>query len=63
MVLFVHGPLLFEHGLRGNNMEAPLLLCYCGGVYHYLAWATRRRRCDATPAHRGRGAVSSSSAS
>ncbi len=39
MVLFVYGPLLFEHGLRGNNMEAPLFLCYCGGVYHYLAWA------------------------
>jgi 4-amino-4-deoxy-L-arabinose transferase-like glycosyltransferase len=34
--LFVFGPLLFEHGLRGNNMEAPLLLCYCGGMYHYL---------------------------
>ena len=39
MVLFVYGPLLFEHGLRGNNMEAPLFLCYCGGVFHYLAWA------------------------
>jgi 4-amino-4-deoxy-L-arabinose transferase-like glycosyltransferase len=39
-VLFVYGPLLFEHGLRNNNMEAPLVLCYCGGVYHYLAWAT-----------------------
>jgi 4-amino-4-deoxy-L-arabinose transferase-like glycosyltransferase len=34
--LFAFGPLLFEHGLRGNNMEAPLLLCYCGGMYHYL---------------------------
>ena len=41
-VLFVYGPLLFEHGLRNNNMEAPLFLGYCGGVYHYLAWATRR---------------------
>ena len=40
MVLFVYEPLLFEHGLRGNNMEAPLFLCYCGGVYHYIAWAT-----------------------
>ncbi|HEX2452312.1 MAG TPA: hypothetical protein VHI99_01325 [Vicinamibacterales bacterium] len=39
MVLFVYGPLLFEHGLRGNNMEAPLFLCYCAGVYHYQAWA------------------------
>jgi 4-amino-4-deoxy-L-arabinose transferase-like glycosyltransferase len=39
LVLFVYQPLLFNHGLRNNNMEAPLLLCYCGGVYHYLAWA------------------------
>jgi 4-amino-4-deoxy-L-arabinose transferase-like glycosyltransferase len=39
MILFVHTPLLFEHGLRSNNMEAPLLLAYCGGVYHFLAWA------------------------
>jgi 4-amino-4-deoxy-L-arabinose transferase-like glycosyltransferase len=40
MVLFVYEPLLFTHGLRNNNMEAPLFLCYCGGVYHYLAWAS-----------------------
>jgi len=26
MLLFSYGPLLFEHGLRGNNMEAPLFL-------------------------------------
>ena len=39
MVLFVYGPLLFQHGLRGNNMEAPLMLCYCGAVFHYVAWA------------------------
>jgi 4-amino-4-deoxy-L-arabinose transferase-like glycosyltransferase len=39
-VLFVYGPLLFEHGLRNNNMEAPLVLGYCGGIYHYLAWAS-----------------------
>jgi 4-amino-4-deoxy-L-arabinose transferase-like glycosyltransferase len=39
MVLFVYEPLLFVHGLRGNNMEAPLVLAYCGGVYHWLAWA------------------------
>jgi 4-amino-4-deoxy-L-arabinose transferase-like glycosyltransferase len=39
-VLFVYGPLLFEHGLRNNNMEAPLVLCYCGAVYHYLAWSS-----------------------
>ena len=43
MVLFVYEPLLFEHGLRGNNMEAPLFLCYCGGIYHFLAWGEPRR--------------------
>jgi 4-amino-4-deoxy-L-arabinose transferase-like glycosyltransferase len=40
LVLFVYEPLLFTHGLRNNNMEAPLFLCYCGGIYHYLAWAS-----------------------
>ena len=44
LVLFTYSPLLFEHGLRNNNMEAPLVLCYCGGVYHYLAWATAQAR-------------------
>ncbi len=34
--LFAFWPLIFDHGLRGNNMEAALLLCYCGGVYHFL---------------------------
>ena len=38
LVLFVHEPLLFEHGLRSNNMEAALLLAYCGGIYHFLRW-------------------------
>jgi 4-amino-4-deoxy-L-arabinose transferase-like glycosyltransferase len=42
--LFLHGPLLFEHGLRSNNMEAALLLGYCGGVYHALAWSTASGR-------------------
>ena len=48
LALFVHRPLLFEHGLRTNSMEAPLFLAYCGGVYHFLEWgglgATRRGR-------------------
>jgi 4-amino-4-deoxy-L-arabinose transferase-like glycosyltransferase len=48
VVLFADPDLLFEHGLRNNNMEAPLVLCYCGAVYHFLAWgsaeAVRRRR-------------------
>ncbi len=39
LVLFAHAPLLFQHGLRSNNMEAALLLAYCGGIYHYLGWA------------------------
>ena len=43
LVLFIHGPLLYEHGLRENNMEAPLFLSYCGGLYHYLAWASSDR--------------------
>jgi 4-amino-4-deoxy-L-arabinose transferase-like glycosyltransferase len=38
LVLFTYPPLLFLHGLRTNNMEAALLLAYCGGVYHFLAW-------------------------
>lgn len=48
LILFVHQPLLFDHGLRSNNMEASLVLCYCGGVFHYLGWTAaaddRRRR-------------------
>jgi hypothetical protein len=42
-VLFVYQPLLFQHGLRNNNMEAPLVLCYCGAVYHYLVWVANER--------------------
>lgn len=45
MLLFVHWPLLLDHGLRTNNMEGPLFLCYCGGIYHFLRWhATEGRR-------------------
>jgi 4-amino-4-deoxy-L-arabinose transferase-like glycosyltransferase len=39
LTLFVHWPLLFEHGLRSNNMEAALLLSYCAGVFHFMRWA------------------------
>lgn len=39
LVLFAHGPLLFQHGLRSNNMDAALVLAYSGGVYHYLRWS------------------------
>ena len=44
LVLFVYGPLLFEHGLRNNNMEAPLVLAYCGAIFHYLLWSTAAAR-------------------
>jgi 4-amino-4-deoxy-L-arabinose transferase-like glycosyltransferase len=51
LILFAHWPLLFEHGLRSNNMEASLVLCYCGGIFHYLGWTSsadeRRRRLHA----------------
>jgi dolichyl-phosphate-mannose-protein mannosyltransferase len=43
LILFVHDPLLFQHGLRTNTMEAPLFLCYCGGTYHYFAWLAAER--------------------
>ena len=46
LVLFTIYPLLFEHGLRSNNMEAALVLSYCGAVYHFARWvegsSTRR---------------------
>lgn len=38
LVLFTLDPLIFEHGLRSNNMEAPLFLAYCGGLYHVARW-------------------------
>lgn len=47
LILFAHRPLVFDHGLRSNNMEAALVLCYSAGVYHFFAWSaaeTRRRR-------------------
>jgi 4-amino-4-deoxy-L-arabinose transferase-like glycosyltransferase len=45
MLLFVHWPLLLDHGLRTNNMEGSLFLSYCGGMYHFLRWqATEGRR-------------------
>lgn len=43
LVLFAFYPLVFDHGLRTNNMEAPLLLCYCGGMYHFMAAAEHER--------------------
>lgn len=43
-VLFVHQPLLFEHGLRSQNMEAALVLSYCGAMFHALAWSSSDSR-------------------
>ena len=39
LLLFSYDPLLFEHGVRGNNMEGMLMLAYCGGLYHFVRWA------------------------
>lgn len=35
---FTFQPLIFDHGLRSNNMEAALTLAYCAGFYHVLSW-------------------------
>ena len=48
LILFVQHSLLFAHGLRGNNMEAALLLCYCGGIYHYMAAMSAPDRVNAS---------------
>jgi 4-amino-4-deoxy-L-arabinose transferase-like glycosyltransferase len=37
-LLFTHGPLVLDHGLRTNNMEAAIFLAYAAGMYHFLAW-------------------------
>jgi 4-amino-4-deoxy-L-arabinose transferase-like glycosyltransferase len=39
LILFTLDPLVFEHGLRSNNMDAAMFLCYCGGVFHFAKWA------------------------
>ena len=47
LVLFTQSQLLFEHGLRSNNMDAALFLAYCGGMYHFARWvdaSSGRRR-------------------
>ena len=55
LLLFSHGHLLFTHGLRTNNMEAAVVLAYCGGLYHFLAW--RSPNPDTQAAHHRDGAV------
>ncbi len=61
LVLFAHGPLLFEHGLRSNNMDAALVLTYTGGVYHFLRWGDPGARRWPHIAARGRRGSSSAS--
>ncbi|HEX5215633.1 MAG TPA: hypothetical protein VFV98_09235 [Vicinamibacterales bacterium] len=39
LVLFTIDPLLFDHGLRSNNMDASVVLGYAGGMYHFARWA------------------------
>jgi 4-amino-4-deoxy-L-arabinose transferase-like glycosyltransferase len=43
LMTFSIDPIVFEHGIRSNNMEAPLLLAYCGGIYHFMQWVEGRR--------------------
>lgn len=54
LLLFVHAPLVFTHGLRTNNMEASLVLSYCAGTFHVLRWSrledARGRRAHAVAA-------------
>ncbi|HXT70396.1 MAG TPA: hypothetical protein VN700_11605 [Vicinamibacterales bacterium] len=38
LLLFSQNALLFQHGLRSNNMESAMVLSYAAGVYHFLAW-------------------------
>lgn len=54
-VLFIYSPLLFVHGLRDNAMEAPLFLSYCGGIYHFLVWATATAADNAENTDKKRG--------
>jgi 4-amino-4-deoxy-L-arabinose transferase-like glycosyltransferase len=38
-VLFAYQPIVFDHGFRTNNMDAALVLSYCGGLFHFIRWA------------------------
>ena len=42
LMTFLLDPIVFEHGIRSNNMEAPLFLAYCGGIYHFIEWVEGR---------------------
>jgi 4-amino-4-deoxy-L-arabinose transferase-like glycosyltransferase len=51
LLLLSFHPLLFDHGLRENNMESALFLSYAAGLFHFACWAaggtTSRRRSHA----------------
>jgi hypothetical protein len=38
LLLFCQHALLYEHGIRSNNMESSVVLAYAAGIYHFLAW-------------------------
>lgn len=44
VVLLADRGLVFEQGLRAHAMESLLVLSYCGGIHHLLAWARERGR-------------------
>jgi 4-amino-4-deoxy-L-arabinose transferase-like glycosyltransferase len=50
LVLFTLEPLVFDHGFRSNNMDAALVLSYCGGIYHFARW-TESDRGRSHPGH------------
>lgn len=39
VLLLSFHPLLFDHGLRENNMEGALFLSYAAGLFHFVCWA------------------------
>ena len=47
LILFGLRDLVLVHGLRSNNMEAPLVAAYTGGLYHFLRWRHAGARRDA----------------
>jgi 4-amino-4-deoxy-L-arabinose transferase-like glycosyltransferase len=56
LVLFTLPDLLFDHGLRSNNMDAALVLAYCGGVFHFARWVEQADR-TRSPIHAAAAAL------
>jgi 4-amino-4-deoxy-L-arabinose transferase-like glycosyltransferase len=44
LTIYAMQSVLFDHGLRTNNMEAALLLTYCAGMYHFMRWVDGARQ-------------------